>query len=202
MLASEKMRATTQEKEFVHKIIERISQECSQKQELEQEQKVLQEQLVIREQQEQTYVQQKIVLENAQQETAKEQKKYVLLQFELQQKQEERAQQETKFFALLQQWKQAHKQLIQVPDKTDLEIKKLALIRALQEQQENTQKLLVIREQLLKLKEQEHELLQNFKKKKLEKSQVKTRIIEKLKAQEFAYITKQQELEQEYIKLE
>jgi exonuclease SbcC len=180
-LALEQVRKTGQEKEHLEKLANHIAKECEQSTEIEKNVVTVIEQL-------KTLIQKELTAKNAHEQLEinkqlleKKQQDYKLLLFEQEQKQLIIKKQQETFKTLTDIWKQTDKKLTSAPDKTTLEKKRDQLAKKLEDEHLKLKQNLTHKEEFLRYKEQEQELLYQLKQESAVELQNKALSLERLK---------------------
>lgn len=180
-LALEKARTTAQEKEYLQKIEEHLSQACQQLPEVEKQCTLIAttlSQCMLQE----AELQKKMIELSAKKNgiTQKQQDKTLLL-FEIEQKQKESTYSTDQFKALAAEWKRTHSYLLNMPDRSVLEKRKQELTHKVTTYQQLVEKSLTCKTKLLQHKQAEQELLLELKNRHISTLQEKKIELERLK---------------------
>jgi DNA repair protein SbcC/Rad50 len=157
-LAQDKIRFAQQEKITLSSIQNKLSQELLQKTTVMQKLTQLQQDLLQIAQEEKLISEEQAVHANSRKNLVIAQQQHVMLQSHLQQKQESYTKQKTILKTCITTWRTVHKTQITLPDITVAEAEKKRVSNLLTQHQQQFERALQIKEQLLKSKEEEQTL--------------------------------------------
>lgn len=201
-LALEQARKTGQEKEHLEKLAEHIAKECEQSSDIERQTIQVIEQLKILENKDLETKKIHAALEQEQKELTQKQQEQKFLHFEYEQKKQEITKLAHTHKELLSIWEQTNTKLQSVTDKTTLEQKREQYAKQLLEEQQKLKQNLTHKEEFLRYKEQEQELLHKLKQQHATELHTKKLELERLKTTQAGKQEQVQVLTQEQKKLQ
>ena len=164
-LALEKVRSTTQEKNYLEKLAAHIEQECEQIHTIKNNLIDINKALAsIEKETSKTLQQQKQSIE-LHEALSQKQHKQKIIEFDYEQKNKTISRYKKQFLDLSKKWKKIHKEIISLPQSEDLEQKEKNITQKIAQYEKKNQKYLSLRENYLQHKTEEQKVLESLRKK-------------------------------------